>query len=140
MKQLLLILAILGISHSNINAQNSSNAKNYRVCRVDGVYHTCNDSDPLVVTTKPVVDKTNAAQASMRKYDTYTKVESLPISVMSNKKNKNIVISCNESDEINNGCSLQANVVLDATEARNANNLKTSNAALPLNDGYSDKH
>lgn len=139
MKHLFLTLIITGISYSYIIAQTSSNAKNYRVCRVDGVYRICNDNDPLVVNTKQIVDKTNATQVSMRKFDTYQRVETSPVVVVSNKKNKKIIVSYDAPNGAYKGESTQANGTFEANRARNLNYMNTSNPIPPIDGNNSSK-
>jgi hypothetical protein len=140
MKHLLLTLIITSTSYSYINAQTSNNAKNYRVCRVDGVYRVCNDTDPLVVNTKQEINKPNATQVSMRKFDTYQRVETTTVIVMSNKKNKKLIVSYDEPNGAYKGESTQANGTFEGNRARNINYMNTSNPIPPIDGNNSSKH
>jgi hypothetical protein len=136
MKKLLIALAVIGTIHISANAQSKSPFDvNYKVCRVDSKYKTCDANDPAVVTTtSKATTEQKKVEQSLRRMDTYVHLGYRPSNVVSNKRNPRIVVMYDDPNGAYEGKSTQINDGVQKNKVRNVNYLDTS-VDLPSNDG-----
>jgi hypothetical protein len=133
MKKILLIAAIAAIAYNNAEAQaKSAFDKNYRVCRINDKYRTCDENTELIVSNK-VDKKTEQTVASLRRLDTYVHMGFRPSATLSSRRNPRIHVAYDDPNGAYEGKETMINDGVKKNIHRNLNYI--TGTEVPPNDG-----
>jgi hypothetical protein len=149
MKNLILALTVASLpvmAHAQRSYTNHISVydQNYKVCRIDGTYTTCDPNTPTIVTSKKVKNNNAKVEARLRKLDQHVYVEpkpepTTPTTVVKSRKNPRFGASYDDPNAAYQGKESKINDGVQKNLSRNLNYINNG-ANLPPNDGgNSDK-
>ncbi len=120
--------------------------QNYKVCRIDGTYTTCDENTPTIVNTKKAARKNDKIIANLHKLDQHVYVEPKPepttqstvVSTYS-RKNPRFSASYDDPNAAYQGKESKINDGVDKNISRNINYVNNGNNLPPNDGGNTDK-
>jgi hypothetical protein len=143
MKMMFSALVMIGMMHFGAAAQSKFD-QNFKVCRIDDKYATCDENTPSVVVTKKAKDKNQKTIDGLRRMDSYTYVAPKPAPVpiqlaTSVKRNPRFLVSYDDPQAPYLGEESMVNDGVQKNKQRNLNYLDGSVQRPPSDGGNSDR-